>query len=724
MAENFENLEGDNEDNRKKESNFKEGADFRDALEKRFVRRKRIRESPLSKRKMGRRLGELLLAGLLTAGSLNIFYKALKSELPQRLLDKITKTTKIESTLKEKKEGKERKGPVFEQVKEETEFDRRIKQDLSAAGIEVEFRDEIAVFSDGFLNDLWLEGLFRKTLSAQEREQVAEKFNIDLQKALKSGSFGQLRYYEGFVDFADYTQSFYGNAVSDVKMLAYLPESVKEELIGEELNKKVSVPRYSTFLVEAPFGKNVFYLSFYDEQEEKAYVNERNPIIFPRQGIDRRQTEEVAEVFAKLIKNFQKAVGKKPRPALEDEFAVFDLAFENKRVSPVSQEKQISGQEESFLERGEGKEYFIQEVNRKFSGQQLRLLEELEKEGKVIVCTFNFLGDRTGDIYLTPVQLAEMGKLKFRNLESIGLSSGAYQFEEVQFSLYPDIFKRYEEEGKIDSTLTLRVKGKPLEIGALEMDQFEHIFSAPYHFYDIKQEKPYSFFEKYDIEKIKQEVAFIEKLFGGKSGEFVRRIIADSRVKGSLGTYRSDVDTLAIFAERSDYEKDMDVLSVVRHEMFHLIDHRFNISGLWGEESFQEGLTKEQLLKKLPVSLRDFYKLFLELPKEIKRELAEGSLDKYNKKLPPQTGHPWDNGAEFLASALNSLFIKNPEKVFRGKDLDFLGYYYAILKVTKERLAAIPEIREAPLVAEIDKRMKMVLSIIKEKTKSKIIAQK
>jgi len=133
---------------------------------------------------------------------------------------------------------------------------------------------------------------------------------------------------------------------------------------------------------------------------------------------------------------------------------------------------------------------------------------------------------------------------------------------------------------------------------------------------------------------------------------------------------------------------------IIRHEFFHLLDDRFNI--FW-ETRDDTSRIKKQII--------DFFR---------KLQLHHNSLKNYEgpsflanlseSKFIPRVGfggHAYDNEREFFASLVNSLFVKNEDKVLSSKSLVFLESYKESLELLAKRLEEIKEFKKSPLLVAV-----------------------
>ena len=174
-----------------------------------------------------------------------------------------------------------------------------------------------------------------------------------------------------------------------------------------------------------------------------------------------------------------------------------------------------------------------------------------------------------------------------------------------------------------------------------------------------------------------------------------------------------DADTAAVGSDKMELTKKTDDENRGRHEAIHAISYAFRIFTIdQPTMSFFEVDHKKYKAqfeyKDHYLYLRNVYRWFLE-------QIAEGKLDAYNTKIDPRSGHPDDNEEEFFASLINSLFIQQPEKVFREKDAVFLKLYGEVLLKTYERLNYIPQLKNAPIMKKLLLQRLLVRRFIREK---------
>lgn len=624
-----------------------------------------------------RYLKQAVLAVMITASTTSFL---------ERLWDSFQETTKKRLSHQEYDKGvargeRERSRLVRDYMYSFREFQQRFEK-YNKIGVHVDLQENVVVLTD--------------MLSMRFRGQDIEISDFEkLKHDLKENSIKQYNHFS--------VQSYYQDIYHKAEFMRQVAPSVKEVIAGEK-ESTIAQPRYIFDARIEKSGDLVIIEPYFFDQKEGKLLFDTAPLLFSHASHD---SIPMAEKLVERIKKFQDFISPKR------EMKTGDMAYQYKEVPLPLSENFLKSKTNDFssLLYGKQQAYLIEQTGGAFPLDDENLLRKWQKDGVTFLFYFKIGGNWNTEYFahFSPEQIKKLGSLRFRHLESVLVYTDKQVGETVM--VYPEFFAQFERTGNMDSHITVKgLDGNEISVGRADIGHFEYRMVGPYHYYDVHSKEKGSFLSDREIQNIGKEVASMEKLFGFEQGKALKRIIADERLPGSNGSYRSSTDTLAIFAERKMPYRG-DILSTVRHEMFHFFDDRFDITARFQKPSIERSNWPEELEK--------FFSFYRASPRAMLDQLAEGSLDIFNEKIDSKVGHPWDNTTEFFASLVNSLFVKEPQKVFSQKDDAFLSWYLSALFHTLERLSSIERLAEAPIMGKVAHQTVLVKMELEKREKEK-----
>lgn len=487
---------------------------------------------------------------------------------------------------------------------------------------------------------------------------------------------------EGPIDFYEKKLPF-----ARLDFLSHISSDIARALVQKN-GIRMRQPRFLHYTY-VPGGEDLsVYTTFLDQKDYVMYV-EKEPIRPNINGTLSDSVQEALRAIVERIARFRERAGSADVGGTLQEFFTA-YSFRPQEASQDSDETDGYHEDEWVCIEARGE---------RFSSAERTILKKMQQRGDSLSFAFQYMNDehelepRTLD--LSPAHLMELGTLRFRSLDSVMVNGSQ------QFVLYPRVFEQYENSGVWNTAVYIEAeRGEKVMIGNVSLENVEHHALHPYHFYEVRdRDFRTSFAEMYDLTVLREAVMGAEKLFDQAPGTVIKRILADDKNPGTLGSFRF-ADTLTIVTNREALlsEKKIDVSSVARHEGFHAIDRRYRIT----QPQYRTPAFDNLMI------------LWSEFPRRLLIPMSDGRLDAYNSSL-PLSGAPEENVGEFFASIVNSLFIQQPEKVLGQKDAEFLQWYASALQGILARLYEIPQFHDAPVLGLISERIGYVEKLREEK---------
>ncbi len=446
-------------------------------------------------------------------------------------------------------------------------------------------------------------------------------------------------------------------------------------------------------------------ITSYDAQSGSLGIT-HNPIVVSTE--DPPDKKDIIRNMAKIIIDMNTAISKK-----------IDISSEKKSSLPRVEEK----------EPKEG--YCIAQSGIPFTEKEKVILQEIEDDAYYINISF-MINHKQESLKIKPSQLALLGKIRCSSIEMIYLTFereyGGNEYKSA-WHLY-DLLRKCESDrgGDINDalnkkelwTIDLRVnQDVVVRIGSVDRNRLGRVSyetKGAYHYYEFYDTDSDSAFSAYrDPERFAHGVSSIEKDFGFVPGERIKRIIVDRLQPYSGGWFFSEADTVAVGADKMLLNEKSDEENTGRHEAIHALSYAFRVFRI--PPLFLSKVWTDDLREKYraQTDYRGYFLYLEQMHRGFLNQLAEGELNRYNPKINLRSGHPTDNEEEFFASLVNSLYVQQPEKVFREKDVIFLKLYEEALLKTIERFRSIPKLQHAPVMEKLKMRQLLVQRIIKEK---------
>ena len=284
----------------------------------------------------------------------------------------------------------------------------------------------------------------------------------------------------------------------------------------------------------------------------------------------------------------------------------------------------------------------------------------------------------------------------------------------AEYNIFEQIDRQLKGGEGADSLPPLEVviDGQSIKLAEYNPSEVKHFTEksggATYNFYDLFEPgRQQGILERVDRSLMAYQLQELHQDLGKKGGEIVNKVFVYLIRGGSGGMFDKDRDSVAVFIDPVEYSQliekkrvDQFIISTVRHEFFHALDHRYRLS------------TDRR-------SDNHFRLFFYQSRRNMERLQFLSQLAEEYWMGRHYGGHPADNEMEFFASLANSLYLPIDQDKLKERSVEFLAWYNESLLQLGLRLQQVGDLANAPLNKRIVERIMMVDEVLTEKLAEK-----